>query len=205
MKKYINKRNILLVVSLMIFFILMIFVAVKKDLFVDYHGYKFVSSFTSDSLTRILKVITLMGSAKFLIGLTVGLVIVFLIKKEYRYALFVSLNILCAYLLNSIIKYIIRRNRPVGHRLIEENGFSFPSGHSMVGFAVYTFLIYLVYKNIKNKVLKIILIILLSLLIILIGFSRVYLGVHYTSDVLAGYLISFTYINMFIYITSRKE
>lgn len=205
MKKYINKRNILFVVSLLSFVTLMIFVLVKKELFVDYHGYKFVSSFTSDFLTKILKVITIMGSAKFLIGVTVGLVIVFLIRKKYRYALYVSLNILCAHLINTLIKYIIRRDRPIGHRLVSEEGYSFPSGHSMVGFAVYTFIIYLVYKNVKNKVLKITLIILLSLLIFLIGFSRIYLGVHYTSDVLAGYLISFTYINMFIYIISRKE
>lgn len=205
MKKYINKRNILFCVSLISFFTILILVLVKKELLIDYHSYKFASSFISDNLTKILRVITICGSAKFLIGVTVGVVIVFLIKKEYRLALYTILNILWAHLINTFIKYIIRRNRPVGHRLVEEKGFSFPSGHSMVSFAVYTFIIYLVYRNIKNKALKITLIILLSLLIFLIGFSRIYLGVHYTSDVLAGYLISFTYINMFIYIISRKE
>ena len=205
MKKYINKRNILFCVSLISFFTILILVLVKKELMIDYHGYKFASSFISNNLTKILRVITICGSAKFLIGVTVGVVIVFLIKKEYRLAIYTILNILCAHLINTLIKYIIRRDRPVGHRLVSEKGYSFPSGHSMVGFAVYTFLIYLVYRNIKNKALKITLIILLSLLIFLIGFSRIYLGVHYTSDVLAGYLISFTYINMFIYIISRKE
>ena len=205
MKRYINKKNILFCISLISFFTILVLVLVKKELFIDYHGYKFVSSFISDNLTKIFKVITICGSATFLIGLTVGLVVVFLIKKEYRYALFVSLNILCAHLLNLLIKYIVRRNRPIGHRLVEENGFSFPSGHSMVSFAVYTFLIYLVYKNVRNKTLKITLIILLSTLIFLIGFSRIYLGVHFASDVLAGYLISFVYINIFIYIISRKE
>lgn len=205
MKKYINKRNILFCVSLISFFTILILVLVKKELMIDYHGYKFASSFINDNLTKILRVITICGSAKFLIGVTVGVAIVFLIKKEYRLAIYTILNILCAHLINTLIKYIIRRDRPVGHRLVSEKGYSFPSGHSMVGFAVYTFLIYLVYRNVKNKALKITLIILLSLLIFLIGFSRIYLGVHYTSDVLAGYLISFTYINMFIYIISRKE
>ena len=74
----------------------------------------------------------------------------------------------------------------------------------MVSFAVYSFLIYLVYKNIKNIYLKITLIILLSIIIILIGFSRIYLGVHFTSDVLAGYLISLSYINIYIYIINKK-
>ena len=205
MKKYINKRNILFCVSLISFFTILILVLVKKELFIDYQGYKFTSSFITDNLTKIFRVITVCGSAKFLIGVTVGVVILFLIKKEYRLAIYTILNILCAHLINTLIKYIIRRDRPVGHRLVSEKGYSFPSGHSMVGFAVYTFLIYLVYRNVKNKVIKITLIILLSSLILLIGFSRVYLGVHYTSDVLAGYLISFTYINMFIYIISRKE
>lgn len=205
MKRYINKKNILFCISLISFFTILVLVLVKKELFIDYQGYKFASSFISDNLTKILRIITILGSAKFLIGITVGLTIVFLIKKEYRYSLFVVLNILCSYLFNSLIKYIVQRNRPVGHRLVEEKGFSFPSGHSMVSFAVYTFLIYLVYRNIKNKVLKIALIVLLSLLIILIGFSRIYLGVHFTSDVIAGYLISFIYINIFIYLFSRGE
>lgn len=73
-------------------------------------------------------------------------------------------------------------------------GYSFPSGHSMVSMAFYGFLIYLIYNNIKNKYIKWILICSLSILIILIGISRIYLGVHYTSDVLAGFLISISYL-----------
>lgn len=73
-------------------------------------------------------------------------------------------------------------------------GYSFPSGHSMVSMAFYGFLIYLIYNNIKNKYIKWILISSLSILIILIGISRIYLGVHYTSDVLAGFLLSISYL-----------
>lgn len=73
-------------------------------------------------------------------------------------------------------------------------GYSFPSGHSMVSMAFYGFLIYLIYNNIKNKYIKWILICSLSILIILIGISRIYLGVHYTSDVLAGFLLSISYL-----------
>ena len=91
----------------------------------------------------------------------------------------------------------MQRPRPIEFRIIDENGYSFPSGHSMVSAAFYGFLIYLIYKNIKNKYLKWGLITILSLLIIFIGISRIYLGVHYTSDVLAGFLISISYLIIF--------
>ena len=97
-----------------------------------------------------------------------------------------------------MLKHIVQRPRPTEHRIIDESGYSFPSGHSMVSAAFYWFLIYLIYKNIKNKYLKCSLITVLSLLIIMIGTSRIYLGVHYTSDVLAGFLVAISYLIIFI-------
>lgn len=101
-------------------------------------------------------------------------------------------------LLNQILKNIVQRPRPTEFRMIDESGYSFPSGHSMASAAFYGFLIYLVYKKVKNKKLKITIITLLSLLIILIGISRIYLGVHYTSDVLAGFFVSISYLTIYI-------
>lgn len=96
-----------------------------------------------------------------------------------------------------MLKHIVQRPRPTEFRIIDETGYSFPSGHSMVSAAFYGFLIYLIYKNVKNKYLKWGIIILLSIIVITIGISRIYLGVHYTSDVLAGYLISISYLIIF--------
>ena len=73
----------------------------------------------------------------------------------------------------------------------------------MASMAFYGFLIYLIYKNIKNKYLKWSLIIFLGTLIVAIGASRIYLGVHYTSDVLAGFLISIAYLILYTSIVSK--
>ena len=101
-------------------------------------------------------------------------------------------------ILNQLLKRLLQRPRPTEFRIIEETGYSFPSGHSMVSMAFYGYLIYLIYRFVKNKYLKWISIVLLSLLICLIGISRIYLGVHYTSDVLGGFLISISYLVIYI-------
>ncbi len=77
-------------------------------------------------------------------------------------------------------------------------GYSLPSGHSMVSLAFYGLIIYFIYKNIENKHIKWTLIAVLSLLIVFIGISRIYLGVHYTSDVLAGFLLAIPYLIIYI-------
>lgn len=84
-----------------------------------------------------------------------------------------------------------------------KHGYSFPSGHSMISAAFYGFLIYLIYKKVKNKKFKITLIIVLSILIVSIGISRIYLGVHYTSDVLAGFTVSVSYLIIYTSIVKK--
>ena len=112
------------------------------------------------------------------------------------------MNLFIITVFNQLFKFILQRPRPSNYNIITEKGYSFPSGHSMVSMAFYGYIIYLVYKYIKNKYLKWIIISILSLLIISIGISRIYLGVHYTSDVLAGFLISISYLVIYINLTS---
>ena len=163
----------------------------------DIYGYDLVSKFLiSDFVTPIAKNITHLGGAIFLITLSL---ILLLIIKNKKIGILIWLNLGISVLLNQALKFIIQRPRPTEFRIINENGYSFPSGHSMVSAAFYGFLIYLIYKNVKNKYLKWSLITLLSLVILTIGISRIYLGVHYTSDVIAGFLISVSYLIIFIH------
>lgn len=167
----------------------------------DIYGYDLVSKFLiSDFVTPIAKNITHLGGAIFLITLSL---ILLLIIKNKKIGILIWLNLGISVLLNQALKFIIQRPRPTEFRIINESGYSFPSGHSMVSAAFYGFLIYLIYKNVKNKYLKWSLITLLSLVILTIGISRIYLGVHYTSDVIAGFLISISYLIIFTHFSKE--
>ena len=183
------------------------FLALAEDVFNeeimngDIIGYNLVSSLLiSDFMTPIAKFITNFGGAIFLIGLTV---ILFFAIKNKKIGLSIFSNLVIVTVLNQLLKYILQRPRPTEYRIINESGYSFPSGHSMVSMAFYGYLIYLIYKYAKNKYVKWTSIILLSILIGLIGLSRIYLGVHYTSDVLAGFLISISYLITYITILDK--
>ena len=197
--KEITKKNFK---WLVLFIALIGFLALAEDVFNkeimngDIIGYKIISTFLiSDFATPIAKFITNFGGAIFLITLTVILV---LLIKNKKIGLSIFSNLIIITVLNQLLKRILQRPRPTEFRIIEETGYSFPSGHSMVSMAFYGYLIYLIYKYVENRYVKWISIVLLSVLICSIGVSRIYLGVHYTSDVLGGFLVSISYLILFI-------
>ena len=197
--KEITKKNFK---WLVLFIALIGFLALAEDVFNkeimngDIIGYKIISTFLiSDFATPIAKFITNFGGAIFLITLTV---ILFILIKNKKIGLSIFSNLIIITVLNQLLKRILQRPRPTEFRIIEETGYSFPSGHSMVSMAFYGYLIYLIYKYVENKYVKWTSIVLLSILICTIGVSRIYLGVHYTSDVLGGFLVSISYLILFI-------
>jgi undecaprenyl-diphosphatase len=106
--------------------------------------------------------------------------------------LFVSVS--GAALTTTILKIVINRGRPPSVDMMYlENQPSFPSGHATAAMALYGFLIYAVYKLDKGFV-KNFFIAFLSILIVLVGISRLYLGVHYLSDVIMGYMVGLVWI-----------
>lgn len=187
---------------IILFICLVGFLALAEDVFHkeimngDIIGYKLVSTFLiSDFATPIAKFITNFGGAIFLI---IATIILFVLIKNKKIGFSIISNLVIVTILNQLLKNILQRPRPNEFRIVEETGYSFPSGHSMASMAFYGYLIYLIYKYVKNKYLKWTLIVLLSILICTIGISRIYLGVHYTSDVLGGFLISISYLVIYI-------
>ncbi len=198
MKEYLikNLKWIILFVCLIGFLALAEDVFNKEIMIGDIVGYKVISILLiSDFATPIAKFITNLGGAIFLIVLTV---LLFILIKNKKIGASIFCNLVIVTALNQLLKFILHRPRPTEYRIIEEIGYSFPSGHSMVSMAFYGYLMYLAYKYIKNKYLKWTILIVLSILICLIGISRIYLGVHYTSDVLGGFLISISYLVIYI-------
>ena len=192
---------------MLLFICLITFLALAEDVFHheimngDIVGYNIISKlFKFNISTPIAKFITNFGGAIFVIVLTI---ILFFTIKDKKIGASIVANLGIVTILNQILKFIMQRPRPTGFRIIEETGYSFPSGHSMVSLAFYGYLIYLIYKYIENKHLERILITLLSLLICIIGVSRIYLGVHYTSDVLGGFLIATAYLVIYIELINK--
>ncbi len=163
--------------------------------------YSYVSGFISKPLTDIALVITTLGSAYVILPICLILIIVFWKKIE---GIAIAMNLIISFLSNQILKRIVARPRPTEYRIVEEIGYSFPSGHSMVGMAFYGLLIYFIYRKVKNPYIKCISCILLMILIFLIGLSRIYLGVHYASDVIAGFCISTAYLALFTQVIAQK-
>jgi undecaprenyl-diphosphatase len=125
--------------------------------------------------------------------------------RKKKVASYIVINTGLCVLLNQLVKRIFRRTRPIGIALIEQGGFSFPSGHSMMALAFYGYFIYLIQKSKLSKNKKMIYSIILGTIIILVGISRIYLGVHFASDVLAAYCLSSAFLVIVIYIERKKK
>lgn len=171
-------------------------VITKQELFIDKIAYKILVEYLrNDNLTTIMKLITKLGNTEVVIPLAIITIIFTIFKiKNKKLSLSITLNLIGITLINQILKHIIKRDRPVGYRLIEMSGYSFPSGHAMASMAFYGLLIYIIKRLGKNKYINNLLITINIAIIILIGVSRIYLGVHYLSDVITGYSISIIYL-----------
>ncbi len=202
-KKWIKKylKWIVLLIGLIAFLKIAQDVLQKEIMNMDIYVYYITSKYIiKDWITPIIKVITNIGSAIVIIPITI---LCFFVIKNKRTSLCIGANLSIIFFLNQLLKNIVQRERPSQYRIISQSGYSFPSGHSMVNVAFYGFFIYLVYYYVKNKKLKWTLITILSIIIGLIGFSRIYLGVHYASDVIAGACIAISYLILFIHLTEN--
>ena len=187
-----KKKLFLAILFLILFLINTYLVLTNKLIGFDNAIYKILTSNNSQILTNYFKLFTKLGNSMTIIIIMCCFLVILDAKNRVKLAsiLFSTAG------LNKLIKIIIKRPRPSHLHLIVAKGFSYPSGHAMGSMSLYGFLLYLVYKKIKNKYLKVFLITILIYIIITIGLSRIYLGVHYASDVIGGYLLSLSIILM---------
>lgn len=149
---------------------------------------KFIAGFNTPETTQFMKLITTLGSTKILIPATFLAIFMLNNRKKNKWDSIMMLVALGGgLLLNQLLKWVFQRPRPSIARLVEVGGYSFPSGHAMVSIAFYGFLAYLFWSNIRRTNLRYLVTFSMAILIALIGISRIYLGVHYPSDVLAGF------------------
>lgn len=155
----------------------------------------FITSFRTPQLNKIFQFITHIGDFYgYLIIATLSTLLFFLKFKNWRYVFEIFFVLIISGLSNVALKQVINRARPDAEHLVSVESLSYPSGHAMSAIAFYGFLIYLLYNTKMNKWLKTGLILFSGLLILAIGISRIYLGVHYPSDVAGGFIAGFIWV-----------
>lgn len=203
-----KKKAVLLTISAVCLaaFIVILVLVLKADampLGIDLVIQKAVIGLRSDALNPVMW-ITYLSNPSFIIALIAVLVL----YKPTRVKVGVPVGVseAIAYAIYQTIKNVVARPRPdVALHLVTQGGFSFPSGHSVTSAVVYGLFIYLIRRYCKNEKVKNILTIVFTLLIIVIGLSRIYVGVHWPSDVLAGWSLGISILMISIFIQERRR
>lgn len=139
------------------------------------------------TLTEVMKLISVLGSWPVVTGIWLFIALYFLRKRSRYRLLALTLTVPVGMLLNGMLKYAFHRSRPVwDNPIIMIATFSFPSGHAMAATLLYGFLAAFGVRKMQGWRWRVLAVLAAGLLIVLIGFSRLYLGIHYLSDVLAG-------------------
>lgn len=194
------KKNLIIgIVLFSLFMFMLLLVILQKTGFIDDNIYNIVRMLRCDFCDSYFILITKFGNNIFI----VAVVFMFILVSRNKYGIILGTSACISIISNSIIKGIIQRSRPNGLRLISQGGYSFPSGHAMISICVYGYLLYLVITKIENKIIKYGLSILLVMLILSIGISRIYVGVHYATDVIAGYLLAALELLLLVQLTNR--
>lgn len=191
---------IILGICIAIFLLFVHQIGHDDPLWVDKYIYQALQSIMNEQTTRVFKLLTRFGNLEAFV--IIGLITCYVVRNNHNRLLIVA-NLGIIFVFNFLLKIIFSRPRPLDIALIKESGFSFPSGHAMVSVAFYGFLIYLINQSHQKNWIKIGLTIVLSCIIICVGISRIYLGVHYASDVIAGATLSLAYVIVLTTLASK--
>lgn len=157
-----------------------------------------VQRMRTPALTSVMEMFSHIATAPALITI---LLVIFAFAPDRKVGWLCTVNLVLATLLNQVLKLLIQRPRPdVALRLVEVGGFSFPSGHSMASMAFFGLLIWLVWHYEKDLLRRVNLCLAFGVVILAVGFSRIYLGVHFASDVVGGFCASIVWLAIFTHV-----
>lgn len=196
--------KILVVVAFLLFSFCAFFYSVDFFSMIDTNITLFFEQIRLPIATELFLFITDIGSIKYALPICIGVAIFFLVKRKWHDVVWLFLLFYSVRQVNYFLKELFLRERPSYDAVYQATHYSFPSGHSMNSAAIYGFLCYLVISHfVKSNNLKIFVLIITILLVTLIGISRIYLGVHFMTDVLAGWSAGFIWLMLFI--TTKKK
>lgn len=183
-----KKRDIVFIITLLsLFAFIVVLLETGKIMKIEDIAYKVITEYMNPFFTISFKIITNIGGPVIISIICLVLFVLHTTRKKYGIPVIITVGI--TFILNTILKNIFLRPRPSVLRLVTETSYSFPSGHSMINSALYTILILLILSNTDKRGKRIIISISLVILSIFIGLSRIYLGVHYLGDVIAGWIL----------------
>ncbi|WP_410769044.1 phosphatase PAP2 family protein [Fontibacillus sp. BL9] len=164
----------------------------------------FVQGREAPGLTGVMEFFTSIGNGTSVALITiVAMIFLYGVLGHRRELLLLCCVMIGSTALNSLLKLSFIRERPTFHRLIEVTGYSFPSGHSMAAFCLYGTLAYLLWRHLPGRKSRFVLILVSIIFIVCIGLSRIYLGVHYPSDVLGAYFAGCFWLSCSIWLYKR--
>lgn len=183
---------------------LAIFTAIADEMVLEHENhldtvvFKWIAPLVNPDMTSAMKTITFFGSSSFLFPAYGVLILVFLFhRKDKRLSLEIAAIAITGTILLFTLKSIFHRHRPPNQIIHAVNSFSFPSGHAFSSFTFFGLLIYLLWKPKGiNAALRWSLSILFFLAACAVAFSRVYLHVHYASDVIAGFCLCLVWLGI---------
>lgn len=184
------------------FYVLSLFFGIIQDVLTseaivsaDLRIANLIAYFQGPELAKVFLWITLLGKWQIVIGSAIIVSAILWLWKKRDYIIYLWLALASGEILNYFGKLLIHRNRPA-NPVYMENSFSFPSGHAMIAVIFYGFLAYILIRHLKSWKQKVNVFFANFIVVVAIGFSRLYLGVHYVSDVWAGYLLGFLVLIM---------
>ena len=192
---YRSRRVVILAVCAIVFVELLEDVLEGELMRLDAVAYQlFVETLRNDQLTPVMESFSALATP---VSLVVFLVVIAGFAPGRRPGLCCAVNLVLVVVLNQVLKELVQRPRPEGIGLVAETGFSFPSGHSMVAMAFFGLLVWLIWRYERDRTMRIVCCVALSAVIVAVGISRIYLGVHYASDVIGGFCVSLAWLALY--------